>query len=86
MRQLLQGLPGKPSHPPLTDASIGAYAVVVAALVAGAFGLEEQQMAHGLLLALSFGLLLAAPTALTGLTDWIRLPKQAPCGASRPSI
>lgn len=35
-------------------------------------------MAHGSLLALSFGLLLAAPTALTGLADWTRLPKQGP--------
>ncbi len=78
MRQLLQGLPGKPSHPPLTDASIGAYTVAVVMLVAGAFGLEEEQMAHGSLIALSFGLLLAAPTALTGLADWTRLPKRTP--------
>lgn len=78
MRQLLQGLPGKPSHPPLTDASIGTYTVAVVMLVVGAFGVEEEQMAHGSLLALSFGLLLAAPTALTGLADWVRLPKQTP--------
>lgn len=78
MRKLLQGFPGKPSHPPLTDASIGAYAAAVAMLVAGALGLEEEQMAHGSLLALSLGLLLAAPTALTGLADWVRLPKQTP--------
>ena len=78
MKALLQGFPGKPSHPPLTDASIGAYTVAVVMLVAGAFGLEEEQMAHGALLALSFGLLLAAPTALTGLSDWVRLPKQTP--------
>ncbi len=78
MRQLLQGQPGKPSHPPLTDASIGAYTVAVVMLVLGAFGLEEKQMAHGSLLALSFGLLLAAPTALTGLADWVRLPRQGP--------
>jgi len=78
MRELLQGFPGKPSHPPLTDASIGAYTVAVALLVVGAFGLEEEQMAHGALLALSFGLLVAAPTALTGLADWVRLPKGTP--------
>ena len=78
MRTLLQGQPGKPSHPPLTDASIGTYTIAVFMLVAGAFGLEEEQMAHGSLIALSFGLLLAAPTALTGLADWVRLPKQTP--------
>ena len=78
MRTLLQGLPGKPTHPPHTDASIGAYTVAVVMLAAGALGLEEEQMAHGALLALSFGLLLAAPTALSGLADWVRLPKQTP--------
>jgi hypothetical protein len=30
---LIKGWPGKPSHPPLTDASIGAYTVGVAMLV-----------------------------------------------------
>ncbi len=78
MRRLLQGFPGKPSHPPLTDASIGAYTVGVVMLVLGALGVEEEQMAHGSLLAISFGLLLAVPTALTGLLDWLALPKGTP--------
>ena len=30
---LIKGWPGKPAHPPLTDASIGAYTVGVAMLV-----------------------------------------------------
>jgi uncharacterized membrane protein len=77
--QLLKGLPGKPSHPPLTDASIGAYTVAVGMLVAGALGLETAEMAHGALLALSAGLiLLALPTAATGLLDWLDLPKGTP--------
>jgi uncharacterized membrane protein len=76
--RLLKGVPGKPSHPPLTDASIGAYTVAVAMLVLGAAGLETEQMAHGALLALSGGLLLAAPTALTGLLDWLDLPRGTP--------
>jgi uncharacterized membrane protein len=71
---LLKGGPGKPLHPPLTDASIGAYTVGVAMLVLGALGVEEEQMAHGALLAISGGLLLAAPTALTGLLDWLDIP------------
>jgi uncharacterized membrane protein len=78
MLQLLKGLPGKPSHPPLTDASIGAYTAAVAMLVAGALGLETEQMAHGALLALSVGLILAVPTATTGLLDWLDLPKGSP--------
>jgi uncharacterized membrane protein len=76
--QLIKGWPGKPSHPPLTDASIGAYTVGVAMLVLGAAGVEEEQMAHGALLAIGGGLALALPTALTGLLDWLDLPKGTP--------
>ena len=75
---LFRGSRGKPLHPPLTDASIGAYTVGVAMLVAGALGLEEVQMAHGSLIAISFGLLLAGPTAITGLLDWLDLSKGTP--------
>jgi uncharacterized membrane protein len=75
---LIKGLPGKPSHPPLTDASIGAYTVGVAMLVLGALGVEEKQMAHGSLLAISGGLLLALPTAGTGLLDWLDIEKGSP--------
>jgi uncharacterized membrane protein len=75
---LIKGWPGKPSHPPLTDASIGAYTVGVAMLVAGKLGLQTPQMAVGALIAISGGLLLAVPTALTGLLDWLDLPKGSP--------
>jgi uncharacterized membrane protein len=77
VRTLLRA-PGKPFHPPLTDASIGAYTAGVVMLVLGALGLEEEQMAHGALLAISLGLILAAPTALTGLLDWLDIPKGTP--------
>ena len=76
--ELIKGWPGKPAHPPLTDASIGAYTVGVAMLVLGAFGVEEEQMAHGSLLAIGGGLALALPTALTGLLDWLDIPKGTP--------
>ncbi len=79
---LVKGSPGKPIHPPLTDASIGAYTVGVAMLVAGALGLQEEQMAHGSLIAISFALILAAPTAITGLLDWLDLPKGEPARAA----
>ena len=78
---LIKGWPGKPSHPPLTDASIGAYTVGVAMLVLGALGalgVEEEAMAHGSLLAIGGGLALALPTALTGFLDWLDLPKGTP--------
>jgi uncharacterized membrane protein len=75
---LVKGWPGKPSHPPLTDASIGAYTVGVAMLVLGALSVEKEQMAHGSLLAISGGLILALPTALTGLLDWLEIPAGTP--------
>jgi uncharacterized membrane protein len=76
--ELIRGFPGHPSHPPLTDASIGAYTVGVAMLVVGAAGVEKTAMAHGALLAISGGLILALPTALTGLVDWLRIPPGTP--------
>jgi uncharacterized membrane protein len=79
---LLKGFPGHPSHPPLTDASIGAYTVGTVMLVLGALGLESREMAHGALLALSGGLLLAVPTALTGLLDWLDLGPGTPARAT----
>jgi uncharacterized membrane protein len=75
---LLKGWAGKPPHPPLTDASIGAYTVGVVMLVLGALGVEKEQMAHGALLAISGGLILALPTALTGLLDWLDIPAGTP--------
>jgi len=74
----LQGYPGHPSHPPLTDVSIGAYTIAAALLVLGAAGLQEPAMAHGALLATSAGLSLAPPTMLTGLLDWRDLPPGTP--------
>ena len=76
--ETIKGWPGKPAHPPLTDASIGAYTVGVAMLVLGALGVEEEQAAHGALLAIGGGLALALPTALTGLLDWLDIPKGTP--------
>lgn len=76
--RLVKGSPGKPLHPPLTDASIGAYTVGVAALIAGAAGREEAEMSHTALIAISFGLIVAAPTAITGLLDWLDLEKGTP--------
>lgn len=78
MYRLVKGSPGKPLHPPLTDASIGAYTLGIAALIAGKAGLQSPQMAHAALIAISFGLLLAAPTAITGVLDWLDIPKGTP--------
>ena len=47
-------------------------------LVLGALGVQEEQAAHGALLAIGGGLALATPTALTGLLDWLDIPKGTP--------
>ncbi len=75
LSMLVKGPEGKPSHPPLTDVVIGAYTVGVAMLVAGAAGLEEEAMAKGALLAISGGLIVTLPTAMTGVLDYLDLPK-----------
>jgi len=74
---LVKGFAGKPSHPPLTDVSVGAYTVGVAMLIAGAAGLEQEAMAQGALLAISAGLIAAIPTSLTGLLDYFELPRRS---------
>lgn len=73
---LAKGRPGHPSHPPLTDVSIGAYTIATVMLVLGAFGVAEEKMAYGGFLALSGGLLFAVPTALTGLIDWLGMQRE----------
>lgn len=75
---LIKGFPGHPSHPPLTDVSIGAYTVATAMFVLGALDVQRTQMAHGALLALSGGLIVAVPTVLTGLIDWCGIQKGTP--------
>jgi uncharacterized membrane protein len=77
LRSLVKGFAGKPSHPPLTDVSVGAYTVGVAMLIVGAAGLEQQAMAQGALLAISGGLIAAIPTILTGLLDYVDLAKRS---------
>jgi uncharacterized membrane protein len=76
--RLVKGAPGKPVHPPLTDASIGAYTAGVVALAAGKAGLQTPEMAHAALIAISVGLIFAVPTAITGLLDWLDIPKGTP--------
>lgn len=75
---LIKGFPGHPSHPPLTDVSIGAYTVATAMFVLGALGIQRAPMAHGALLALSGGLIVALPTVVTGLIDWSGIQKGTP--------
>ena len=70
---LWHGLPGHPIHPPLTDATIGAYTFASLAALADVLGISDVAAAHGWWLALLVGLALTVPTALTGLLDWLTI-------------
>src|SRR5215211_901614 len=70
---LLRGLPGHPLHPPLTDATIGAYTAATAFGVLSALGVSEHNTATAWWLALVVALVVTAPTALTGLIDWLAI-------------
>jgi uncharacterized membrane protein len=72
---LIRGFPGHPLHPPLTDATIGAYTVSAALGFLGWLGLAEDRLASGWWLALIVGLIVSAPTALTGLADWFGITR-----------
>jgi uncharacterized membrane protein len=70
---LVRGLPGHPLHPPLTDATIGAYTFATVAAVLSKLGAAEHGFAQGWWLALVVGLAVTVATALTGLLDWLTI-------------
>ena len=72
---LTRGFPGHPSHPPFTDATIGAFTVGTILVLLSWLGLSESKTVGGGLLALVAGLLLAVPTIVTGLIDYIDIPR-----------
>jgi uncharacterized membrane protein len=75
---LIKGFPGHPLHPPLTDATIGAYTASAALGFLGWVGVAEERLASGWWLALIVGLVVTAPTALTGLADWLGIKRGTP--------
>jgi uncharacterized membrane protein len=70
---LWRGLPGHPIHPPLTDATIGAYTAATVMGLASVVGVAETAAAHGWWLALVVGLIATAVTAATGFADWLTI-------------
>ena len=75
---LIKGFPGHPLHPPLTDATIGAYTAATAFAVLGKLGVSEENMATAWWLALVAGLVVTAPTALAGFADWLEISRGTP--------
>jgi uncharacterized membrane protein len=72
-KYLVQGLPGHPLHPPLTDATIGAYTFATVAGVLSKLGIADHAFATAWWLALVVGLVITVPTALAGLVDWLTI-------------
>ena len=75
---LIKGFPGHPLHPPLTDATIGAYTAATAFAVLGKLGVSEENLATAWWLALVAGLVVTVPTALSGFADWLDISRRTP--------
>ncbi len=75
---LWHGLPGHPLHPPLTDATIGAYTFAFIAAILTRAGLAEHATAQAWWLALVVALCISVLTVLTGLLDWLTITSGTP--------
>lgn len=75
---LIRGLPGHPLHPPLTDATIGMFVLAAGLAIVGAAGGVEEAAGKATYLALLGGLIVAVPTATTGLVDWLSIEWGSP--------
>jgi len=75
---LVRGLPGHPIHPPLTDATIGAYTFALVAAILSKVGVAEQPAAKAWWLALVVALASSALTVATGLFDWLTITRGTP--------
>jgi uncharacterized membrane protein len=74
----LRGFPGHPSHPPLTDATIGAYTFATAAVILSKIGVAEHAFAQAWWLALIVGAATSLFTVLTGFLDWLQISSGSP--------
>jgi uncharacterized membrane protein len=78
LEHLYRGFPGHPLHPPLTDATIGAYTFATIAATLSVLGIANDAAAKAWALALVIGLIVNGPTALTGLLDWLKIARGTP--------
>jgi len=75
---LVRGLPGHPIHPPLTDATIGAYTFATIAAVLSKVGVADHGFAHAWWLALVVGLVSSSLTVFAGVVDWLTISSGTP--------
>lgn len=78
MTNPLRGLPGHPSHPPLTDVTIGAYTLATIAVILSKAGVAEGGFAHAWWLALLVGAGSSLFTVGTGFLDWLTISRGTP--------
>ena len=76
--RLLHGPSGHPAHPPLTDATIGMFVLASGLLVLGKLDVAPDKLGPAAWLALIGGLIVAAPTAITGFADWVLIEWGSP--------
>ena len=78
LNYLWRGLPGHPTHPPLTDATIGAYTFATIAAIIQVVGITDHAGAYGWWLALVVGAIWSSVTVLTGFIDWLTIEPGTP--------
>jgi uncharacterized membrane protein len=72
---LIRGVPGHPLHPPLTDATIGAYTFSTIAAVLSKLGIAEHGFAQAWWLALVVAIALSTVTIVAGLADYLTISR-----------
>lgn len=78
LHTILHGTDGHPAHPPLTDATIGMFVLAAGLGVIGAIGWIGSASGEAMWLALIGGLIVVAPTAVTGFADWLEIEWGSP--------
>jgi uncharacterized membrane protein len=78
MMNPLRGAPGHPSHPPLTDVTIGAYSFATLGAILSKAGVAEHGFATAWWLALVVGACSSLFTVSTGFLDWLKISPGTP--------
>ena len=78
MNNPLRGMPGHPSHPPLTDLTVGAYTFATIAAILSKCGVAEGSFAQAWWLALVVGACSSLFTVGTGVLDWLKISSGTP--------
>jgi uncharacterized membrane protein len=71
-------MPGHPSHPPLTDVTVGAYTFAALAAILSKAGVATDGFAHAWWLALLVGAGSSIFTVGTGFLDWLKISSGTP--------